>query len=268
MSFLKKIFGSAKQDKPENYLVYCILGKVEYDRDKLHFLNNWMKCYDLLDKFLCDCDTKKISSNQSFCKIKPTKEKGFPRTSYSNAPTGGSMKWNEKNNRKICATHLEKVLTQLETAAQVGLPLQEWIETQFPEMDTFTVFYKHEVLAKIEAAENPSDTALTNDFIFRISCSSDVMRGFPANQQISIFISDRYAKIKGNEVISSFVREVGKLAHAVKMGSTHMPLSITECTDTVPGGKRISSLIWRDYGDIFNSNFISNPAGNEWTVFE
>ena len=105
-----------------------------------------------------------------------------------------------------------------------------------------------------------------NDFIFRVSNSSDVMRGLPANQQISIFISERYLKIKGREVVDTFVREVGKLAHAVKIGMTNMPISIIEHTDIVPRGERLNVLIWRDYGDIFNLKFIPNPAGNEWII--
>ena len=267
MNFLKKIFGGVKHNEQDNYLVYCILGKVEYDRDKLHFLNNWMKCHILLDNFLHDCGTKTISSHQSFCKIKPTKEKGYPKTNHSKAPTGGLMKWSENNSIKICTKHLETVLKQLETAAQSGLPLQEWIETQYPEIDTFTVFNNHEVLARIETTADLNKNG-PSDFIFRISSSSDVMRKLPANQQISIFISERYAKIKRSEAIDTFVREIGKLAYAVKIGSTNMPPSIIEHTDIVPTGKRLKVLMWRDYGDIFNLKFIPNPAGNEWKIFE
>jgi hypothetical protein len=268
MNFLKKVFGDKKGNKPENYLVYCILCKVEHDREKLHFLDNWMKCYAVLDKFLSDCSTKTISSDQVFCKIKSIKDKKYPRTSDSKAPTGGLMKWNENNNREICTKHLETLLEQIETAAQVGLPLQEWIvETQFPEIDTYVKFGHHEVLASIKTAGN-LNKADFYDFIFRVSCSPDTMRNCPANQQISIFVSERYVKLKGKEAIETFVREIGQLAHAVKIGTTQMPLFIIERTDSVPTGELFNNLIWRDYGDIFNLKFKSNPAGNVLTIFE
>ena len=266
MDFINKLFSrTGKQDKQEHYLVFCILGKVYRDRDKLHFLDQWMKCYALLDNFLSDCGTKTIFSEQVFCKIKPSKKKGQPKTNYSKAPTGGLMKWDEKNNQKICMGRLETVLKQLETAAQTGLPLQEWIETQYPRMDTFVTFNYHEVLARIEVVNNLNRNGF-NDFIFRISCSSDVMRGLPANQQISMFISERYVKNKGKEKIDSFVREVGKLAHAIKIAATNMPISIIEHT-SVPGSERINTLIWSDYGDIFNCTFKPNPAGDQWAPF-
>ena len=66
----------------ENYLVFCMLGEVKSDKEKLCFQNQWMKCYTLLDDFLTDCGTKTISSDQTFCKIKSIKDKNYPKTMH------------------------------------------------------------------------------------------------------------------------------------------------------------------------------------------
>jgi len=247
----------------ENYLVFCILGKVKSDKEKLCFLNQWMKCYALLYDFLADCGTKTISSDQTFCKIKSIKDKNYPKITHTKASTGGLMKWSEKNNRDICTKHLETVLKQIETAAQACLPLQEWVVMQFPKIDTFVEFWQNEVLARIEAVNNLNRNG-ENDFIFRLSGSSDVTRGLPANQSIDIFISQRYAKMKG-EKLDSFVREVGRLANAAKISMTNMPVSIIE---KIHGVERIRSLIWSTYGDIRKCDFKPNPAGNEWVKLQ
>ena len=173
------------------------------------------------------------------------------------------MKWSEKSNRNICTKHLETALKQIETAAQAGLPLQEWVVTQFPQIDTFVEFWQNEVLACIEAVDNLNRNG-ANDFIFRLSASSDVMRGLPVNQMIDIFVSQRYAERKEKRV-DSFVREVGRLASAIKIAMTNMPIAITE---KIYGVERIRSLIWSSYGDIFKCDFKLNPSGNEWIIFE
>ena len=252
---------TTKRSEPTNYLVFCLLGKVEHDREKLCFSEQWMRCYEILDDFLSDCGTKTIFSDQNFIKIKSIKDRKYPKTDISTAPTGRLMKWSEKNNRSICTKHLETCLKQIETAAQAGLPLQEWVVTQFPAMDTFICFYENEVLARLEKVGNLNRNG-PNDFIFRLSGSADVMRGLPANQTLDIFLSERYAALKGSEAIEAFVRKIGQLARAIKIGATTMPIALWE------DEQHVNPLIWKNYGDIFKADFKPNPAGHPWTLWD
>ena len=61
------------------------------------------------------------------------------------------------------------------------------------------------------------------------------------------------------------MREVGRIASAVKIAMTNMPIAITE---KIHGIERINALIWNSYGDIRKCDFKPNPAGNEWIKFE
>jgi hypothetical protein len=270
MGVFSKIFGGRKKGieyDERNYLVYCIIGKAGRDRDKLQYLNQWMQCYRLLDDYLMDCATKSVSSEQVFCKIPGVGSDGVPRLNHRGAPTGGLMKWSEKNNRKICEAHLTAQLADIEAALAEGLPLQEWVVAHYPERDTYVDFIGHKVLGRMEAVNELNRNGY-NDFIFRLGHSSDVARGFSANQEVNIFISERFAASRGLSGTDVFIRGVAQLAQSVLAGVTQMPLSRCEYRDDIYGGKSVTSFIGRDYGahDGNSLAFEPNPAGKEWKI--
>lgn len=103
------------------YTAFCILGKVEKERDKLQYLKQWMKCFEILDNFLSNCPQKSSQSEQVFDKILVFDKKGIARLTFKNAPIGGIQQWNESNNRKICTLYLEKMLNEKEAIEKQGL---------------------------------------------------------------------------------------------------------------------------------------------------
>lgn len=274
MNFLKNIFGrkdnSVPSDEPiqlkrnDNpiYQVYCIMGYAEREKDKLHYLNQWMKCYPVLNDFLKDCQTKSVSSEQTFRKVRSWDEDGYPAISSKNAPTGGILKWSEKNNRKICETHLEELLRQSEEAEREGISHYEWMQKQFPERDVIINLDYHEIRARLEAVPNLNRYG-HNDFIFALSPYASKPSEQIPNQQITIFISDRYLKNKRQEDIDNFIRQIGIMANAVKIGKTRMPAAIDEKGQH--GQIVMKSLIHHNYSILPTCDFRANPKG-EWTV--
>ena len=250
-----------------DYRLYCILGRAESEREKLQYYSTWMKCYEILDNFLSDCGTRMVQSEQVFCTIRPGKAGCRLQTGFSKADTGGLLPWTEESNHDICLKYLEASLAQVEEASESGLPLQEWIESRYPEKNAFTAFGKHEVLAQIEGADDPNRRGYY-DFVFRLSRSSDIIRGLPANQEVNIFISERYAITKDEGTIDAFIRGIMELARAVSVGITRIPLCRIEHSTDKPEEKTVIPFIWNDYGDHKNLSFKPNPSGFEWIVMD
>ncbi|MDR2951488.1 MAG: hypothetical protein LBV71_20045 [Prevotella sp.] len=274
MNFLKNIFGGKDDRTPPDglpqlkrndnpvYHVYCIMGRAEREKDKLHYLNQWMKCYPVLDDFLKDCQTKSVSSEQTFRKVSSWSEDGYPAISIKNAPTGGILKWSEKNNRKICETHLEELLRQSEEAEKEGISHYDWMQKQFPERNVIINLDSHKIRARMEAVPNLNRYG-HNDFIFILSPYASKPADQIPNQQITMFICDRYMKSKNQEEVDNFVRQIAIMANAIKIGKTRMPAAINEKNQH--GQTEMKSLINRHYGIPPTCSFRPNPAG-EWTV--
>ena len=251
-----------------NYRFYCILGRAASEKDKLQYYNTWMKCYDILDKFLADCETRLVQSEQVFCRLKPGKSGRRLQTAFSKADTGGLLPWVRESHQDICLKYLEAALGVIEEAEEKGLPLREWVEAGYPKRDSYTAFVKHEALARMKEGDTPDDHGYY-DFVFRLSHSSDVIRGLPANQEVSVFISERYAGTKDGAEIDKLIRDIMRLARAVKVGVTRIPLCRIEYSlNKQPDAKIVIPFIWNDYGDHKNLSFKPNPSGAEWAVMD
>lgn len=106
---------------------YCILGKVNAKAASLHYLDDWMKCYELLDDFLQDCTTKSLRSEQTKEVILKIAKDGFHRRTYKKVPTGGILKWNKRNNQKICKLYLQEQLEEIIAVEKTGKDYYDWI---------------------------------------------------------------------------------------------------------------------------------------------
>ena len=266
MNIFEKIFGNKKgKSDTENYFVYCILGKVEHEREKLQYKEQWMKCYAILNDFLSDCETKSVSSEQVYRKVFAYGDDGYPKVSFKGAPTGGLLKWNEKNNRKICETHLDVLLQEIEEAEKKKESYEDWLKGLFPERNTNIEFWENQVLARIEKTEDLNRNQ-RDDFILRLYQSAEISLNWPANQAIDILISKKYANIKGEELIAKLIRRIVELSKAVKIGKTEMPAAIYTKEENTYGGKRVHSLIGRKYGIAKELKFAPNLAGNNWDI--
>lgn len=247
------------------YTAYCILGKVNHECDKLQYLKQWMQCYQLLDDFLLDCPKKSVESDQDFQKILGFDKKGIAKVTYKKAPTGGKLTWNKSNNRKICTLYLEEMLNEKETIEKRGLHYGDWINKQFPERDTSISFFDNVVCGYLDESINiKKDQQM--DFLFTLSHSLHVETFRVFNQEINIYISDRYKALKSENEISNFIKDIGKLSCAVKIGKTKMPYQIQEYKD----GRlsRIENLVGRGYGFGQSLEFKSNST-NEWeTIYK
>lgn len=278
MSFLKNIFGrkdgsippnelSKLKGTPDNpiYQLYCIMGYIDNERNKLQYLDQWMKCYPILDDFMKDCQTKSVSSEQTFRQVTSWSDDGFPQVNIKTAPTGGTLKWGEKNNRKICETHLEELLLQTEQAQKEGISHYDWMQKQFPERDVIINFDRHQVRGRMEAVANLNRYGV-NDFIFMLSPYATKPNEHVPNQRINIYITERYVKTVGQEKVDEFVRKIASMAGAVKVGKTRLPASVNEKNQQ---GKTVTkTLIWRDYSLPSTCSFLPNPAGEWIVIFE
>lgn len=247
------------------YTAYCILGKVEKEGDKLQYLNQWMKCYELLTGFLSDCPQKSIESDQMFQKTLHYDKNGTARVTHKKAPTGGIQQWNEKNNKKICTLYLEDMLKEKETVEKEGLNYGEWLKQQFPTRDTSVIFFNNTVCGYLATDANIKKYEQM-DFLFTLSHSLHVETSKVFNQEINIYISDRLTKTKTEDVIDKLVKNIGDLSFAVKIGKTKMPYQLREYNNGQLS--RIDGLVGRSYGFGQSLEFKKNPT-NEWTtIFE
>lgn len=247
------------------YTTYCILGKVEQERDKLQYQKQWMQCYQLLDAFLLDCPKKSVESDQDFQKILGFDKKGIAKVTYKKAPTGGKLAWNESNNRKICTLYLEEMLNEKETIEKQGLHYGDWLHKQFPERDTSISFFDNVVCGYLDENINiKKDQQM--DFLFTLSHSLHVETFKVFNQEINVYISERYKALKSEDEVDNFIKNIGKLSFAVKIGKTKMPYQIREYKD----GRlsRVENLVGRGYGFGQSLEFKNNPTHDWITIYE
>lgn len=248
-----------------NYISYCILGKVLFERDKLQYLNPWMKCFDLLDDLLSDCKTKQLHSEQLFQTITKINKDGQLRYKYKLAPTGGKQKWNKNNNEKICKKYLEDKLQEIEEYEKLGLSYYEGIINSYPQKKSHVVFLSHDIYANIDNTVKIGGNEFY-DFFFLLSQSLDIKTNEVYNQEINIQISERYAKMKEPEVIDKFIQQIGKLSFAVKIAKTSIPYMTIEKRIGQSDIKHV--LVGRGYGFGQSLTLQNNPT-NEWiTIFE
>jgi hypothetical protein len=199
-----------------DYFVICILGKADCEEDKIFYKKHWMECYNVLDEFLEKCKVKTICSSQSIVEIPSWGKDGYPKTNFKNAPTGGKLKWDKKNNEKICEKYLNELLGQIKESENEGMKHYKWLESKFPEIKNTISFEYHEVIGHIEKDKE------TQDFM---------LRAYPGglnnywNQEIVIFISKTYMKLQ-KEKIETFYNKIGNIAKSVLTGTTNMPLAV------------------------------------------
>lgn len=101
------------------------------------------------------------------------------------------------------------------------------------------------------------------DFLFTLSHSLHIETFKVFNQEINVYISERYKALKSEDEVDNFIKNIGKLSFVVIIGKTKMPYQIREYKD----GRlsRVENLVGRGYGFGQSLEFKKNPT-NEWTT--
>lgn len=258
--------------KHSMWYCYCILGKVEELLQGLEYPDNWMKCYEVIDKFIKDLPRKSIHSEQMKKRILKIKKNGVPSITCKNVPLGGVLTWNRKNNEKICTLYLNKQIDDINQAKACELSYGDWQIKQFPNA-THIYFHRNTVngsLSKDVNIRNPL-VGYYPDFIFIMpSCvdpSNNHISNFKAHIEVYIYISERYADIKGKQEIEEFVMEMAKLANAIKVGKAKS----VWCREWIDefGDNHLENLIWGSRADRCTLEYSANGKITGWkTIFE
>lgn len=252
---------------------YCILGKAEELLQGLEYPDNWMKCYEVIDKFIKGLPRKSIHSEQMKNRILKIEKNGVPRITFKNAPLGGVLTWNRKNNEKICTLYLNEQIDDINQAKACGLSYGDWQIKQFPQRDTYIYFHRNTIngsLSKDVNIRNPL-VGYYPDFIFDMpGCgdpSNDHISNFKAHIEVYIYISERYADIKGEQEIEEFVMEMAKLANSIKVGKAKS----VWCREWIDefGDNHLENLIWGSRADRRTLEYSANGKITGWeTIFE
>lgn len=203
---------------------YCILGKVKSKAESMHYLNNWMKIYQILDEFLQDCPQKYITSEQLKETILKIGKDGYPNTTHKKAPTGGKLKWNEQNNRKICTLYLQEQLEEIIEVEKTGKDYYDLRIEQFPIRNTWIDFDGNTVEGYLGTDDNTKKKKnVFPDFMLTLSPTFNPNKATKVNFETQIYISERYTLRKGMDKVDEFIKQFLKVTNIVKIGVTKTP---------------------------------------------
>ena len=235
-------------DLKSKWLCYCILGKVGNKRESLHYLENWIKLFYLIDDFLKDCPSKSLISEQTKEVILKLDKSGIPRTTSKNVPTGGVLQWNEKNNRKICQLYLQEQYKEILAVEKDGVDYYDWLIEQFPTRNSWIKFDRNYIHGYLSEDINIKKTAnVFPDFLFQLSPTFNPNKVANANTEIQIYISDRYFMKKGVLVIDKFAKDIGEIANAVIIGKALTPYQKNYINK--PGTNSVRGYVSYNYAD-------------------
>lgn len=265
---LKKVEFKSKADIA-NYYAYCILGKAEKEKEKLHYENQWMKFFTLLDTFLKNCKSKTIISFQTFQKYKLHRNGSF-RASFKKASTGGTLKWNKQNHLKISQLYLPAYLKEIEDYEQSGMEFTQWLKNRIKTNDTLLRFSSTEIYACVN--DFPKSTWDEGfDFYFIFSNSVDIESNPVYNQEVNISISEKFYQQLGSNEVETLINKIGELVNVQKIGKTIFPYRIDVGTTQDPAAQfPIACGINHGYGLIQEQklDFRKNPSADWQVLFE
>lgn len=246
---------------------YCILGKVNSKSESLHYLNNWLKLYKLIDDFLQDCPVKSLLSEQRKDIILKIDKDGIPRTIAKKLSTGGTLQWNEKNNKKICNLYLQQQLEEIIDVEKNGKDYYEWLIEQYPNRNSSVSFERNHVKGYL--IENINVKKARNeypDFLFQLSPTFNPNKSSKVNFEIHCYVSERYSLKKGINVVDEFILKIGKIAKAIKIGRAKT-LYQKRYVDKY-GTNRIRGYVGDNFADRETMNFSKIGIENWETIFD
>ncbi len=211
-------------DINSKWFCYVILGKVDSKKESLHYLVNWMQCFYLIDDFLEDCPSKSLISEQTKERIIKIDKNFVPQERTTKAPTGGILQWNQKNNEKICTLYLQDQYIEIIEIEKNGKDYYDWLIDQFPSRDLSIKFHSNCICGYLsDNIDIKKTSGIFPDFLLTLSPTFNPNKKINANTELQIYISERYLKMKGIANVDNFVREIGKIAKAIKIGRALIP---------------------------------------------
>lgn len=250
-----------------NWYCYCILGKVANKTEALEYLNNWMKCFYVIDDFLKDCPKKSIVSEQILQTIKSIDTNGCANSSYKKAPTGGTQVFNQKNNKKICSLYLEEEYNEIVKIEKTGVDYYDWFYNQFPKRKTLVNFDYNTIKGYLSEKINIKKTTDLPDFIFELSATNNPNKFKNANTEINIYISERYYNLVGSSKTEKFISEIGEIAKAIKIGKSISTYK-REWKEK-NGTNRVEFVVGCNFANKETLEFSRNSRIKNWsTIFE
>lgn len=249
-----------------HFTCYTILGMAKEEKDRLYAKAQWMPFSLQLDNFFTSQALyASVVSYQSQFRIKKIDKKGNWHVTGKNAPTGGVQKWSEKANQKVCGGQLETHLELLAELAKQQISLQQYIESNFPEIDHYFYFNESQVYAYLDPSVNVKHQP-PGDFHCYLRNSLDPNNN-AWSQEINILFSQQLLE-KSKEAVEKMIKAIAPICHAVHIAKADF--CATKLIKTEYGAEATLGIFGKRFGQS-NSLLLQTDKDlqlSEWLALE